>query len=260
MRGNGASLARSTAIRRTLDDQLSRHKSETGGLPRGTLLIKTPPRRSRKCKRHLLYLPMHYVSCATIAGLWFASAPMRGQWHGMFAVSSRMLEEPLGLVSGPLFYSLRAHGQDTPIIESRGWAEHPLRARSYKPVIAQLVEHLTVDLCSHQMVPGSIPGDRIYVRLMQQMRRAWTLLQKKATGLSLPERRAHPDLNQGPADLQSAALATELCTHGCSRHDASTKDLMWMTPIDRANSDAPDVPSYLPGGTTCSHLVVPSRE
>ena len=24
---------------------------------------------------------------------------------------------------------------------------------------------------------------------------------------------AHPDLNQGPADLQSAALTTELCTH-----------------------------------------------
>ena len=24
--------------------------------------------------------------------------------------------------------------------------------------------------------------------------------------------RAHPDLNQGPADLQSAALSTELCT------------------------------------------------
>ena len=30
-----------------------------------------------------------------------------------------------------------------------------------KPVIAQLVEHLTVDLCRYQMVPGSIPGDRI---------------------------------------------------------------------------------------------------
>ena len=27
------------------------------------------------------------------------------------------------------------------------------------------------------------------------------------------EIRAHPDLNQGPADLQSAALTTELCTH-----------------------------------------------
>ena len=28
------------------------------------------------------------------------------------------------------------------------------------------------------------------------------------------DERAHPDLNQGPADLQSAALTTELCTHG----------------------------------------------
>ena len=28
--------------------------------------------------------------------------------------------------------------------------------------------------------------------------------------------RAHPDLNQGPADLQSAALTTELCTHATS--------------------------------------------
>ena len=27
------------------------------------------------------------------------------------------------------------------------------------------------------------------------------------------QERAHPDLNQGPADLQSAALTTELCTH-----------------------------------------------
>jgi hypothetical protein len=64
------------------------------------------------------------------------------------------------------------------------------------------------------MVPGSIPGDRIYVRLMQDMQRVWALLQKKSICFSLPERRAHPDLNQGPADLQSAALATELCTHG----------------------------------------------
>ena len=28
--------------------------------------------------------------------------------------------------------------------------------------------------------------------------------------------RAHPDLNQGPADLQSAALATDLCTQLCT--------------------------------------------
>ena len=33
-----------------------------------------------------------------------------------------------------------------------------------KPVIAQLVKHLTVDSCSNQMVPGSIPGDRISLR------------------------------------------------------------------------------------------------
>ena len=30
------------------------------------------------------------------------------------------------------------------------------------PAIAQLIEHLTVDLCSNQMVPGSIPGGRIF--------------------------------------------------------------------------------------------------
>ena len=32
--------------------------------------------------------------------------------------------------------------------------------------------------------------------------------------------RAHPDLNQGPADLQSAALTTELCTH-MTGHDST---------------------------------------
>ena len=32
------------------------------------------------------------------------------------------------------------------------------------PAIAQLVEHLTVDACSDQMVPGSIPGGRMSTR------------------------------------------------------------------------------------------------
>ena len=31
-----------------------------------------------------------------------------------------------------------------------------------RPAIAQLAEHLTVDACSDQMVPGSIPGGRIF--------------------------------------------------------------------------------------------------
>jgi hypothetical protein len=35
-------------------------------------------------------------------------------------------------------------------------------AQESKPAIAQLVEHLTVDICSHQMVPGSIPGGRTF--------------------------------------------------------------------------------------------------
>ena len=30
------------------------------------------------------------------------------------------------------------------------------------PAIAQLAEHLTVDICSNQMVPGSIPGGRTF--------------------------------------------------------------------------------------------------
>ena len=37
------------------------------------------------------------------------------------------------------------------------------------------------------------------------------------------KKRAHPDLNQGPADLQSAALTTELCTRVDDVEDASKK-------------------------------------
>ena len=43
------------------------------------------------------------------------------------------------------------------------------------PAIAQLVEHLTVDRCSNQMVPGSIPGGRICYFICQLCRvlRTW---------------------------------------------------------------------------------------
>ena len=40
-------------------------------------------------------------------------------------------------------------------------------ARFDKPAIAQLAEHLTVDICSHQMVPGSIPGGRTMCACLQ---------------------------------------------------------------------------------------------
>ena len=47
------------------------------------------------------------------------------------------------------------------------------------------------------------PGPAVWLRscVREQKRR-----------LSCARARAHPDLNQGPADLQSAALTTELCT------------------------------------------------
>ena len=39
----------------------------------------------------------------------------------------------------------------------RCWRKH-----TGKPAIAQLVEHLTVELCSYQVIPGSIPVGRIF--------------------------------------------------------------------------------------------------
>ena len=45
--------------------------------------------------------------------------------------------------------------------EDPGWdAGSNLPPFPGKPGIVQLVEHLTVDTCSNQMVPGSIPGGR----------------------------------------------------------------------------------------------------
>ena len=46
-----------------------------------------------------------------------------------------------------------------------------LLSNGIKPAIAQLVEHLTVDLCSDQMVPGSIPGGRTFSLMLGRMLR-----------------------------------------------------------------------------------------
>ena len=40
--------------------------------------------------------------------------------------------------------------------------EFEIPANATRPAIARLVEHLTVDHCSNQMVPGSIPGGRTF--------------------------------------------------------------------------------------------------
>ena len=42
------------------------------------------------------------------------------------------------------------------------WEQYYFVKVDIRPVIAQLVEHVTVESCRNQMVPGSIPGDRIF--------------------------------------------------------------------------------------------------
>ena len=85
--------------------------------------------------------------------------------------------------------------------------------------LAQLVEHAL----RKRMVRGSIPlGGCIIGILADQCARTHTYTTTATNkrflviAVSLPSsditNRAHPDLNQGPADLQSAALTTELCT------------------------------------------------
>ena len=74
---------------------------------------------------------------------------------------------PFAITSHPMVgASRRPEG-----LKALSFPEHAARAwsrlaiarsiRNNKPAIAQLVEHLTVECCSNQMVPGSIPGGRI---------------------------------------------------------------------------------------------------
>ena len=52
-----------------------------------------------------------------------------------------------------------------------------------------------------------------FVRTLAWARRNVNAMERLSINASQPQnQRAHPDLNQGPADLQSAALTTELCT------------------------------------------------
>ena len=68
--------------------------------------------------------------------------------------------------------------------------------------------------CGHSRAPlGGRPeaGRAAYRRLWKKAELAATK-RSAAALLWYGVTRAHPDLNQGPADLQSAALTTELCT------------------------------------------------
>ena len=62
----------------------------------------------------------------------------------------------------------------------------------------------------------------------------FTTIRSSSAGRSVP--RAHPDLNQGPADLRSAALTTELCTR-------TIKNSGEITTTTRLSSRGFDFPS-----------------
>ena len=75
-----------------------------------------------------------------------------------------MLSAALALPVQRCFYTPRP----SPGWPARGQWPRPLKASLVfiKPAIAQLVEHLTVELRSYQMVPGSIPGGRTFTEAL----------------------------------------------------------------------------------------------
>ena len=77
----------------------------------------------------------------------------RGQLKTTAIVSRRVKTKCPSVISGS---ERRSCGTAASKVNGRQRA-----ASSATPAIAQLVEHLTVDACSDQMVPGSIPGGRM---------------------------------------------------------------------------------------------------
>ena len=61
-------------------------------------------------------------------------------------------------------------------------------------------------------------------------------------------KRAHPDLNQGPADLQSAALTTELCTQ-MTTHRILDLTENWVQEFTPTLGRASTAPPPMVGGT-----------
>ena len=74
------------------------------------------------------------------------------------------------------------------------------------PATAQLVEHLAVEPCNNQMVPGSIPGGRISRANAQRTQHGGT---KPATHLhNIPPPGLEPgSLGRGPSILTSQTIA-----------------------------------------------------
>ena len=74
---------------------------------------------------------------------------MSGKSHAKFCARWQMFSPP--------------PQQEVPPSNTAAWVQEASSDVCAPPAIAQLVEHLTVECCSNQMVPGSIPGGRIFV-------------------------------------------------------------------------------------------------
>ena len=83
----------------------------------------------------------------------------------------------------------------------------------FKPVIAQLVEHLTVDMRSHQMVPGSIPGVRIFVRRVRIDAFNWFVQMRLAIIFILASQKLPRRAQNGGANV---SRAVRMCVFVCA--------------------------------------------
>ena len=87
------------------------------------------------------------------------------------------------------------------------------------PFIAQLVEHLTVDLSRYQMVPGSIPGERNFGKHLTSPAQGGTHSTQKPTAtttnadstLKSSQAVAHPRTNWCPAPLNFRVQKRSWC-------------------------------------------------
>ena len=104
--------------------------------------------RARMLARECARVRAHAPACAATNAI---------SWLQMrFCVCKRLVRQ---LEGAECFCSVRRSQGKTPSVNAivRYCLSAPLLL---SPAIAQLVEHLTVDRCSNQMVPGSIPGGR----------------------------------------------------------------------------------------------------
>ena len=95
----------------------------------------------------------------------------------------------------------------------------PLRPTKNSPFIAQLVEHLTVDLSRYQMVPGSIPGERIC--FSKARRRSGPSLQphaKRHTSILSSPTTSKKQMQNADSTLRSSQAVPHPSTNRALRH------------------------------------------